>query len=429
MPNISLFNLTTIENTICTGVTAMTLSSPTSFYHVLQSSIRAESLALAVTLVSIPIFSESLLPAIHNFTHLSLSIALISKGGALLTGGSSAVLPIMIFWIFFRSFQTLPTQPPEPRMVTRRESFSSSSHRPLFSRSQRHTSNRMRLDDMLDDLLQTIGAPLSGAPSRLRRWRQNSTQTFDLDFLSHIPSNEKVIVDSWLKRLEETRDYIFSRQALSKTVLSILESLNPSKGYDAFRHFFYTFVPENLEACEDRANVTLTFVYIHWRIATLAKEKATIQKKMEALVKCAKGIAIMDAVELKLRTKPDFSESSEIFLLFANRYKGQIDTPIQRMTNDQYAEKELRENFYISDEYIVNTVNKKIFDTLSTLRELDEVMMEDPLYKKLHDDLPEIPTESQATDFQFAKAELIRKRLKDWRIELNLVKPRSWFSL
>ncbi len=269
-----------------------------------------------------------------------------------------------------------------------------------------------------------------GNPVPLRQWQKLAGGSFNLSFLDRTSKKEQTILNRFLWRLENTSDYKRSPKELTTTVLRMLESLDPAKGYNSFREFFFTFVGENLEACSDRANQTLNFVYTRWRLATLSKENTSPIKKMEILVKCAKAIALRDAVEFKMRSQPNYNESTEIFLYFDCRFQEQIDAPIKNMSHSWCALFFLYTEFDFTEGEIVDIVNNKIFDTLSTLPELDEVMMEDPEYKKLHDDLPEIPTESQATEFKFAKSDLVRKRLKDWRIELNLIKPRSLvFSL
>ncbi|MDE3055532.1 MAG: hypothetical protein KGI80_02395 [Verrucomicrobiota bacterium] len=219
---------------------------------------------------------------------------------------------------------------------------------------------------------------------RLDSWIAASAQPFNLTFINTLPEKEKTIINEWLVRLEETKDFTTDhRPALARIVCEMLVSVSTNP---AFKEVFLQQVSVNLEACGDRAAMALNELYLSWRLSTLPAN-ATPQEKLLLMQSAAKTLALRKELsklleERRLLEGSRKEESVEIYLYYELTLQNSLKllTALQSMRYSQIGRSD-----WIKEEDLIQRVNTTYLDELCELPQLKELADQDPQFTRERD--------------------------------------------
>lgn len=156
---------------------------------------------------------------------------------------------------------------------------------------------------------------------------------------------------------------------------------------EEFKQKFFVQVSANLEACEDRAAMSLNEIFTAWKIDILPPE-ASQREKLEILVGCAKTEALRNTLrkaihEQEQKTGIVERENVEIFLYYEKhkRFKDKILTAIKTAS---YAD-QIGCRDWIDVEKLEEAINEDYFKAFMELPAYQKFLEEDDDYRNGRD--------------------------------------------
>lgn len=184
-------------------------------------------------------------------------------------------------------------------------------------------------------------------PLRLAKWAGFAEST--LIKTNFLDENQKITLNEWLLRLENTRDFEHSQSQLAKTVCAILNDLK----HPEFRDFFFSQAEANTTHCDDRTAMSLNEIYISWLLLCQNSDS----KKFLAGI--AKTLYLRKALQKLI--PPNERETVEIFLYYETHLRNelQLETAIQTMRYETIGRRA-----WINQEKLIQDVKKNYHSEL-----------------------------------------------------------------
>lgn len=143
--------------------------------------------------------------------------------------------------------------------------------------------------------------------TRLILWEQIVDTTFNSEKMVKLTLSERSIMNEWLRRLEETKDFQYHQKDLVEVVCNIVADVLEDEG---FKQFFLNQAVLSNSKRENFATVSLNEIYTIWKIWFMS-EKDLLKDKLKIMLQAAKTIALRNAVELNIKEFVDVHELSE----------------------------------------------------------------------------------------------------------------------